>query len=150
MNKKVEEKKESKPIKSEAVKTEKVSTFKKKKKIKRNITSGIAYVYSTFNNTIISIADENGNVISWSSAGAKGFKGSRKSTPYAAQIAAEDVGNKAKEYGIKTLKVEVSGPGSGRESALRSLQAIGYIITSIKDVTPIPHNGCRPRKRRRV
>ena len=94
--------------------------------------------------------DENGNALAWSSAGHKGFKGSRKSTPYAAQIAAEDVGNKAKEYGLKTLKVEVSGPGSGRESALRSLQAIGYIITSIKDVTPIPHNGCRPRKRRRV
>ena len=105
---------------------------------------------SQINNTIISIADETGNVISWSSAGSKGFKGSRKSTPYAVQIAAEDVGNKAKEYGLKTLKVEVSGPGSGRESALRSLQALGYIITSIKDVTPIPHNGCRPPKRRRV
>ena len=149
MNKKVEkiEKKvdEKKP---ELIKKE--STFKKKKKVKRNITSGIAYVYSTFNNTIISIADETGNVISWSSAGAKGFKGSRKSTPYAAQIAAEDVGNKAKEFGLKSLRVEVSGPGSGRESALRSLQSIGYVITSIKDVTPIPHNGCRPRKRRRV
>ena len=105
---------------------------------------------SSFNNTIITITDDNGNALAWSSAGHKGFKGSRKSTPYAAQIAAEDVGNKAKEYGLKTLKVEVSGPGSGRESALRSLQAIGYIITSIKDVTPIPHNGCRPRKRRRV
>ena len=123
---------------------------KKKAKQKKNISSGIAFVNSTFNNTIISIADEQGNVIAWSSAGTKGFKGSRKSTPYAAQIAAEDVGNKAKEYGLKTLKVEVSGPGSGRESALRSLQAVGYIITSIKDVTPIPHNGCRPRKRRRV
>ena len=105
---------------------------------------------STFNNTIISIADTNGNVISWASAGQKGFKGSRKSTPYAAQIAAEDVGNKVKDFGLKSLKVEVSGPGSGRESALRSLQSIGYVITSIKDVTPIPHNGCRPRKRRRV
>ena len=144
-NEKVEKKSEVKKVE-----TKKVSTFNKKKKVKKNITSGIAYVYSTFNNTIISIADESGNVVSWSSAGAKGFKGSRKSTPYAAQIAAEDVGNKAKEYGLKTLKVEVSGPGSGRESALRSLQAIGYIITSIKDVTPIPHNGCRPRKRRRV
>ena len=130
--------------------SKKISTFKKKKKVKKNITSGIAYVYSTFNNTIISIADESGNIVSWSSAGAKGFKGSRKSTPYAAQIAAEDVGNKAKEYGLKNLKVEVSGPGSGRESALRSLQSVGYVITSIKDVTPIPHNGCRPRKRRRV
>ena len=149
MNKKIE-KKEVKNDTSKTSSLKKDSTFKKKKKVKKNITSGIAYVYSTFNNTIISIADESGNVVSWSSAGAKGFKGSRKSTPYAAQIAAEDVGNKAKEYGLKTLKVEVSGPGSGRESALRSLQAIGYIITSIKDVTPIPHNGCRPRKRRRV
>ena len=123
---------------------------KVKKKIKKNVTSGIAFVNATFNNTIVTIADDSGNVIAWSSAGSKGFKGARKSTPYAAQIAAEDVGNKAKEFGLKTLKVEVSGPGSGRESALRSLQAIGYIITSIKDVTPIPHNGCRPRKRRRV
>ena len=123
---------------------------KKKSKQKRNISSGIAFVNSTFNNTIISIADEQGNVVAWSSAGSKGFKGSRKSTPYAAQIAAEDVGNKAKEYGLKNLKVEVSGPGSGRESALRSLQSIGYVITSIKDVQPIPHNGCTPRKRRRV
>ena len=128
----------------------KKSSYSKKKKIKKNIPSGIAYVQSSFNNTIVSIADTNGNVISWASAGQKGFKGSRKSTPYAAQIAAEDVGNKAKEYGLKNLKVEVSGPGSGRESALRSLQSIGYVITSIKDVTPIPHNGCRPRKRRRV
>ena len=128
----------------------KKSTYSKKKKVKKNITNGIAYVQSTFNNTIVSIADMDGNVISWASAGQKGFKGSRKSTPYAAQIAAEDVGNKAKEYGLKNLKVEVSGPGSGRESALRSLQSIGYVITSIKDVTPIPHNGCRPRKRRRV
>ena len=123
---------------------------KTKTKAKRKVTNGIAHVVSSFNNTIISISDENGNVLAWSSAGHKGFKGSRKSTPFAAQIAAEDVGNKAKEYGLKTLKVEVSGPGSGRESALRSLQSVGYIITSIKDVTPIPHNGCRPRKRRRV
>ena len=123
---------------------------KTKSKAKRKITNGIAHVVSSFNNTIISISDENGNVLAWSSAGHKGFKGSRKSTPFAAQIAAEDVGNKAKEFGIKSLRVEVSGPGSGRESALRSLQSIGYIITSIKDVTPIPHNGCRPRKRRRV
>ena len=123
---------------------------KTKVKTKRKVTNGVAHVVSSFNNTIISISDENGNVLAWSSAGHKGFKGSRKSTPFAAQIAAEDVGNKAKEYGLKTLRVEVSGPGSGRESALRSLQSVGYIITSIKDVTPIPHNGCRPRKRRRV
>ena len=123
---------------------------KTKTKAKRKVTSGVAHVVSSFNNTIITITDENGNALAWSSAGHKGFKGSRKSTPFAAQIAAEDVGTKAKEYGLKTLRVEVSGPGSGRESALRSLQSVGYIITSIKDVTPIPHNGCRPRKRRRV
>jgi len=123
---------------------------KTKTKIKRKVSSGVAHVVSSFNNTIITISDENGNALAWSSAGHKGFKGSRKSTPFAAQIAAEDVGTKAKEHGIKTLRVEVSGPGSGRESALRSLQSVGYIITSIKDVTPIPHNGCRPRKRRRV
>ena len=123
---------------------------KTKTKIKKRVTSGVAHVVSSFNNTIITISDENGNTLAWSSAGQKGFKGSRKSTPFAAQVAAEDVGTKAKEYGLKSLRVEVSGPGSGRESALRSLQTIGYIITSIKDVTPIPHNGCRPRKRRRV
>ena len=123
---------------------------KSKSKSKRKVSSGVAHILSTFNNTIITIADENGNTLAWSSTGHKGFKGSRKSTPFAAQIAAEDVGTKAKEYGVKSLKIEVSGPGSGRESALRSLQSIGYIITSIKDVTPIPHNGCRPRKRRRV
>tara|TARA_B100001123_G_C15245699_1_gene1000805 strand:+ start:133 stop:519 length:387 start_codon:yes stop_codon:yes gene_type:complete len=123
---------------------------KTKSKSKRKISSGVAHVVSTFNNTIITITDDNGNTLAWSSTGHKGFKGSRKSTPFAAQIAAEDVGTKAKEFGIKSLRVEVSGPGSGRESALRSLQSIGYIITSIKDVTPIPHNGCRPRKRRRV
>ena len=122
----------------------------KKKKEKKNITSGIAHVNSTFNNTIITITDFQGNAVAWSSAGAQGFKGSRKSTPFAAQVAAEDVGNKAKEYGLKNLKIEVSGPGSGRESALRSLQSVGYNITSIKDVTPIPHNGCRPKKQRRV
>ena len=136
-------------VKENSTKSKK-SSYSKKKKNKKNILNGIAYVQSTFNNTIVTIADTSGNVISWASAGQKGFKGSRKSTPYAAQIAAEDVGNKAKEFGLKNLKVEVSGPGSGRESALRSLQSIGYIITSIKDVTPIPHNGCRPRKRRRV
>ena len=123
---------------------------KTKQKIKKKVSSGVAHIVSSFNNTIITISDDNGNALAWSSAGLKGFKGSRKSTPFAAQIAAEDVGNKAKEFGVKTLKVEVSGPGSGRESALRSLQSVGYIISSIKDVTPIPHNGCRPRKRRRV
>jgi len=124
--------------------------FKKKKKIKRNITSGIAYVSSTFNNTIISIADESGNVISWSSAGSKGFKGSRKSTPYAAQVAADSAGEKAYEQGLRSLTVEVKGPGSGRETALRSLQSKGFKILSIKDTTPMPHNGARPPKKRRV
>ena len=127
-----------------------VEKKKTKSKVKRKVSNGIAHVVSSFNNTIITITDEKGNTLAWSSSGHKGFKGSRKSTPYAAQIAAEDAGTKAKEHGVKSLSVEVSGPGSGRESALRSLQAIGYIITSIKDVTPIPHNGCRPRKRRRV
>ena len=126
------------------------SSFKKKKKIKKNISIGIAYVKSTFNNTIISITDVHGNVIAWSSAGKKGFKGSRKSTPYAAQIAADEVGTKALEYGMKILSVEVKGPGSGRETALRSLQAKGFKITTIKDTTPMPHNGSRPPKRRRV
>ena len=123
---------------------------KKKSKIKKKVSSGIAHIVSSFNNTIITISDEKGNALAWSSSGHKGFKGSRKSTPYAAQIAAEDVGNKAKEYGLKSLKVEVSGPGSGRESALRALSAIGMNVTSIRDVTPIAHNGCRPPKRRRV
>ena len=148
MNKKNEKKVEVKEVKKTDLK--KVSTFKKKKKIKKNITSGIAYVYSTFNNTMITISDENGNTISWSSAGLMGFKGSRKSTPYAAQMAAEDAGTKALEHGVKTLRVEIQGPGSGRESALRALQSTGFTITSIKDVTSIPHNGCRPPKRRRV
>ena len=124
--------------------------LKKKKKIKKNITSGIAYVYSTFNNTIITIADESGNVISWSSAGSKGFKGSRKSTPYAAQVAADDAGSKAYEQGLRVLSVQVKGPGSGRETALRSLQSRGFKITAIKDTTPMPHNGARPPKKRRV
>ena len=123
---------------------------KTKQKIKKNISNGVAHIISSFNNTIITITDQAGNTLAWSSAGLKGFKGSRKSTPFAAQIAAEDAGNKAKEFGLSTLSVEVSGPGSGRESALRSLQSVGYTITSIKDVTPIPHNGCRPRNRRRV
>ncbi|KZB56073.1 30S ribosomal protein S11 [Thalassospira lucentensis] len=117
---------------------------------RKNITNGIAHVNATFNNTMITITDVQGNTISWSTAGGMGFRGSRKSTPYAAQIAAEDAGKKAAEHGMKTLEVQVKGPGSGRESALRALQAVGFTITSIKDVTPIPHNGCRPRKRRRV
>ena len=120
------------------------------KKNKKTAPSGVAHIQSTFNNTIVTITTVTGETVSWASSGAIGFKGAKKGTPFAAQIAAEDVGTKAKEYGLKTLKVEVSGPGSGRESALRSLQSVGYIITSIKDVTPIPHNGCRPRKRRRV
>ena len=117
---------------------------------RKNITNGVAHVNSTFNHTIITISDVQGNVISWSSAGGQGFKGSRKSTPYAAQVAAEDAGRKAQEHGMKSLDVNVKGPGSGRESALRALQAIGFTITSIRDVTPVPHNGCRPRKQRRV
>jgi len=128
----------------------KKSTYSKKKKIKKNILNGIAYVQSTFNNTIISIADTNGNVVSWASAGQKGFKGSRKSTPYAAQIAADSAASKALEFGMKTLSVEIKGPGSGRETALRALQARGFKIISIKDTTPLPHNGTRPPKRRRV
>jgi small subunit ribosomal protein S11 len=117
---------------------------------RKNITSGIAHVASTFNNTMITITDVQGNTIAWSSSGAMGFKGSRKSTPYAAQIAAETAARKAQDHGMRTLEVEVSGPGSGRESALRALQAAGFTITTIRDVTPIPHNGCRPPKRRRV
>ena len=117
---------------------------------KKNITSGIAHVSATFNNTMITITDVQGNAIAWSSAGGQGFKGSRKSTPCAAQLAAEDAGRKAMEHGMKTLEINVKGPGSGRESALRALQAVGFVITAIRDVTPIPHNGCRPPKRRRV
>ena len=121
-----------------------------KRRERKNITSGVAHVNASFNNTMITITDAQGNTISWSSAGAMGFKGSRKSTPYAAQMAAEDAGRKAAEHGVRTLEVSVSGPGSGRESALRALQAVGFQITSIRDVTPIPHNGVRPSKRRRV
>ena len=117
---------------------------------KKNITSGIAHVNATFNNTKVTITDVQGNTIAWASAGGQGFKGSRKSTPYAAQLAAESAGRKAQEHGVKTLDVNVKGPGSGRESALRALQAVGFTITAIRDVTPIPHNGCRPPKRRRV
>ena len=123
---------------------------KVRKKEKKNVVSGHAHIKSTFNNTVISITDPTGAVIAWASAGTVGFKGSRKSTPYAAQMAAEDAGKKAAEHGVKTLEVNVSGPGSGRESALRALQAAGMTITTIRDVTPIPHNGCRPPKRRRV
>jgi len=123
---------------------------KMKRKVKKNISTGVAHVNSSFNNTKILIADAQGNAIAWSSAGTMGFKGSRKSTPYAAQMAAEDAGKKAQEHGVKTLEVEVQGPGGGRESALRALAAIGLNITSIRDVTPMAHNGCRPPKRRRV
>ena len=135
---------------SKEVKSVKKSSYSKKKKVKKNILNGTAFVLSTFNNTIISIADTNGNVISWASAGQKGFKGSRKSTPYAAQVAADAAAAKALEYGMKTLTVEIKGPGSGRETALRALQARGFKILSIKDTTPLPHNGTRPPKKRRV
>ena len=128
----------------------KATTARPRRRERKNITSGVAHVNATFNNTVITIADVQGNAISGSSAGRQGFRGSRKSTPYAAQIAAEDAGRKAQEHGMKTLEIEVKGPGSGRESALRALQAVGFTITAIRDVTPIPHNGCRPRKRRRV
>ncbi len=148
MNKKPEKDK----VKEDIKKDEKLlkPKVKKKTKVKRNITSGIAFVQSTFNNTIISIADENGNVVAWSSAGSKGFKGSRKSTPYAAQVAADHAGEKAYEQGLRTLSVQVKGPGSGRETALRALQSRGFKIISIKDTTPMPHNGARPPKKRRV
>ena len=128
----------------------KPTTQRSRRRERKNIVSGVAHVNATFNNTMITIADAQGNAIAWSSAGTMGFKGSRKSTPYAAQLAGEDAGNKAIEHGMKTLEVEVTGPGAGRESALRALQAVGFTITAIRDVTPIPHNGCRPRKRRRV
>ena len=121
-----------------------------RRKERKNISSGVAHVLASFNNTMVTITDAQGNAISWSSAGSQGFKGSRKSTPYAAQVAAEDAGRKAREHGMETLEIEVSGPGSGRESALRALQTVGFSITAIRDLTPIPHNGCRARKRRRV
>lgn len=121
-----------------------------KRRERKNIVAGVAHVNSTFNNTLITITDQQGNAIAWASAGAQGFKGSRKSTPYAAQVAAENAGRQAMEHGMRTLDVQIKGPGSGRESALRALQAVGFAITSIRDVTPIPHNGCRPPKRRRV
>ena len=121
-----------------------------KKKVKKNVATGIAHIQSTFNNTVVSITDVSGNVIAWSSAGVRGFKGSRKSTPFAAQLAAEDAAKKAMDHGMRSIAVHVNGPGSGREPALRALQAAGFKITLIRDVTPIPHNGCRPPKRRRV
>ncbi len=121
-----------------------------KRKEKKNISNGVVHIQSTFNNTIVTIADAAGNVVAWSSAGVQGFKGSRKSTPFAAQLAAEDAAKKAMEHGMRTVEVYVKGPGFGRELALRSLQAAGFNVTLIKDVTPIPHNGCRPPKRRRV
>ncbi len=128
----------------------KAATSRPRRRERKNIASGVAHVNATFNNTMITITDAQGNAIAWSSAGSQGFKGSRKSTPYAAQMAGEDAGRKAMEHGMKTLEIEIKGPGSGRESALRALQAVGFNITAIRDVTPIPHNGCRPRKRRRV
>ena len=141
---------DKKEQKEKDIKQVKKSSYSKKKKIKKNILNGKAFVLSTFNNTIISISDTSGNVVSWSSAGQKGFKGSRKSTPYAAQVAADSAAVKALEYGMKTLTVEIKGPGSGRETALRALQARGFKILSIKDTTPLPHNGTRPPKKRRV
>ena len=144
------EKLENKDQAKENVSKSKKSSYSKKKKNKKNILNGIAYVQSTFNNTIVSIADTSGNIISWASAGQKGFKGSRKSTPYAAQVAADAAAVKALEVGMKILSVEVKGPGSGRETALRALQARGFKIISIKDTTPMPHNGSRPPKKRRV
>ena len=131
-------------------KTRATAARKPRRKDKKNVTQGQAHIKSTFNNTIVTITDAQGNAIAWSSSGSQGFKGSRKSTPYAAQVAAEDAGKKAREHGMEQLEIMVSGPGSGRESALRALQSVGFYVTAIKDVTPIPHNGCRPRKRRRV
>ena len=147
MNKDLKKEDKKELTKENTQKTEKIH---KVKKIKKNITSGIAFVQATFNNTIVTITDDSGNVITWSSAGSKGFKGSRKSTPYAAQIAADTAATKAQVHGLKTLTVKLKGPGSGRETALRALQSRGFRILSIKDVTPIAHNGPRPPKKRRV
>ena len=141
---------DTKKADSKKADSKKKSKFRLKKKEKRIVVNGKAFVSATFNNTIISITDKDGNVLSWSSAGSKGFKGSRKSTPYAAQVAAEDAALKAAEYGLKNIDVEVKGPGSGRETALRALQARGFKILSIKDTSPVAHNGCRPPKKRRV
>ena len=148
MSKEIKDNKKN--VTEEKSKVIKKSSYSKKKTMKKNITNGIAYVQSTFNNTIVSIADTSGNVISWASSGQKGFKGSRKSTPYAAQVAADSAAVKALEMGMKVLSVEIKGPGSGRETALRALQARGFKIISIKDTTPLPHNGSRPPKKRRV
>jgi len=146
MYKEISKKKEQTKEKTQKI----LKTKKNKPKIKKNITSGIAFVNATFNNTIVTITDDSGNVIAWSSAGSRGFKGSRKSTPYAAQIAADHAASKAQEHGLKTLVVRLKGPGSGRETALRALQSRGFKIFSIKDTTPMPHNGARPPKKRRV
>ena len=146
MNK--DEKKQKESLDNKANEVEKFKNIKKK--TKKHITTGIAFVNATFNNTIVTITDDSGNVIAWSSAGSKGFKGSRKSTPYAAQITADSAATKAQEHGLKTLSVKLKGPGSGRETALRALQARGFKILSIKDTTPMPHNGSRPPKKRRV
>ncbi len=146
MNTSEKKKKETEKEKVEKIKKVKIV----KKKIKKNITNGIAFVHATFNNTIVTITDDSGNVIAWSSAGSRGFKGSRKSTPYAAQIAADHVATKAQEHGLKILTVKLKGPGAGRETALRALQSRGFKILSIKDTTPMPHNGSRPPKKRRV
>ena len=146
MNESVKKQKESLNNKDDEIKKVKII----KKKIKKNITTGIAFVNATFNNTIVSITDDSGNVIAWSSAGSKGFKGSRKSTPYAAQIAADTAATKAQEHGLKILTVKIKGPGAGRETALRALQSRGFKILSIKDATTMPHNGSRPPKKRRV
>ena len=144
----------NKNVKKKEAESEKIEKVKKikivKKKVKKNITNGIAFVNATFNNTIVTIADDSGNVIAWASAGSRGFKGSRKSTPYAAQIAADHVATKAQEHGLKILTVKLKGPGAGRETALRALQSRGFKILSIKDTTPMPHNGSRPPKKRRV
>ena len=150
MNKDLKKEDKKELTKENAQKTEKIQKVHKVKKIKKNITSGIAFVQATFNNTIVTITDDSGNVIAWSSAGSKGFKGSRKSTPYAAQIAADTAATQAQVHGLKTLTVKLKGPGSGRETALRALQSRGFRILSIKDVTPIAHNGPRPPKKRRV
>ena len=140
----------AKPAAPAATEAKPATAPRARRKERKNIVSGVAHVNASFNNTMITIADAQGNSIAWASSGSSGFKGSRKSTPYAAQVAGENAGRKAMEHGMKTLEVEVKGPGSGRESALRALQAVGFTITAIRDVTPIPHNGCRPRKRRRV
>ena len=150
MNKDLKKVDKKELTKENTQKTEKIHKVHKVKKIKKNITSGIAFVQATFNNTIVTITDDSGNVIAWSSAGSKGFKGSRKSTPYAAQIAADTAATQAQVHGLKTLTVKLKGPGSGRETALRALQSRGFRILSIKDVTPIAHNGPRPPKKRRV